>query len=109
MLSAGVLAREIITKVTSVPLPINPISQTPVVELYVVPLGRIQSTNSNSDGNKSFKLTLVALVPLPALDTVTVQIAISSTKYSSLSLVILTDTSVNAIGSTVQSTISVAP
>ena len=54
--------------------------------------------NPNSLGNKSLNLTFVALVPFPALETVIVQIAMPSTKYSFLSLVFLTDTS--TIGST---------
>jgi len=41
---------------------------------------------------------LVALVPFPAFDTVMVQIAMSSTKYSSLSLVMFTEMSTIGIG-----------
>ena len=50
------------------------------------------------DGNKSFKLIFVAFVPFPAFDTVMVQIAMSSTKYSSLSLVMFTEMSTIGIG-----------
>ena len=61
------MAREVIVKVASVPLPINPIVQIPVVSLKV-PLCVVELIKSKySDGNKSFKVTLVALVPFPAL------------------------------------------
>ena len=52
---------------------------------------------------------MVALVPLPALDTVIVQTAVSPTKYSSLSLVISTDKSTIGTGVIVQSTIVSLP
>ena len=90
---------ELITKVTLVPLAKFPIVQIPVVELYSVPAGASKSIIVKwSDGNKSFKVTLVALVPLPAFETTIVQTATSSTKYSSLSLVILTEISTIGTG-----------
>ena len=53
---------------------------------------------SNSSGSNSLNLILEALVPLAALATVIVQTATSSTKYSSLSLVISTERSTIGIG-----------
>ena len=50
-----------------------------------------------------------ALVPFAAFETVIVKTARSSTKYSSLSLVMLTDKSTSGIGLMVQFTLSVAP
>ena len=64
---------------------------------------------SNSFGIKSVKLTKVASVPFPALETVIVNIAISSTKYSVLSLVLLTDKSTIGTGSIVQFTFLLVP
>ena len=51
----------------------------------------------------------VAFVPFAAFVTTIVQIAVSSTKYSSLSLVMFTDKSTIGIGLIVQFTISVVP
>ena len=64
---------------------------------------------SNSFGISSVKLTLVAFVPFAAFVTVIVQMATSSTKYSSLSLVMFTAKSTIGIASIVQSTMSLAP
>ena len=54
--------------------------------------------NSNSLGSNSLNLIFEALVALAAFETVIVQTATSSTKYSTLSLVMLTEISTSGIG-----------
>ena len=65
--------------------------------------------NSNSLGINSLNLIFEAFVPLAAFETVIVQTATSSTKYSTLSLVMLTDKSTIGIGSIVQFTVLLLP
>ena len=64
---------------------------------------------SNSFGIKSVKLTKVAVVPFPALETVIVNFAMSSTKYSVLSLVLTTDKSTIGFGLIVLFTVLLVP
>ena len=97
------------TMVTFVPLPMKSMLNCLVSGSYVIASGRTMSMISNSSGISSLKTIPVAFVPLGAFETVIVQTAVSSTKYSSLSVVILTDKSTIGIGLIVQLTISLAP
>ena len=93
----AVVAREYTVKVMFVPFARFPMYH--VSPVNVVPFANVQLMNLKlSFGKRSFNVMLVALVPFPAFDTVMVQIAMSSTKYSSLSLVMFTEMSTIGIG-----------
>ena len=92
-------AREYIFNVTFVPFSINPMYHMFALALYCVPFVALHLMNSNSlNGNTSFNVTFVALVPLAAFEITIVQIAMSSVKYTSLSEVLFTDKSTIGFG-----------